>query len=133
MQNRDSSEKTTWYHSCIQFCRWAHYCPPRVSVLQCQGKPQQWSPRKQSVLLQTSSHCPCGYFRAANNSISRLTVRNVAVRFCKADLPVLSGVRSRMPFRSFTVFRMILHNTSISYSHDNLLIPNNVSSNIVER
>ncbi len=26
-QNRDSSKKTTWCHSCIQFCRWVHNCP----------------------------------------------------------------------------------------------------------
>ncbi len=34
---------------------------PRVSVLQCQGTPQQWSAHKQSVLQETSSHCLCGY------------------------------------------------------------------------
>jgi hypothetical protein len=56
---------------------------PWVSALQCQGNPQQWSPRKQSVLLRTSSYYPCGYCRAANNSISRLNVRNV---FWKDDL-----------------------------------------------
>lgn len=129
IQSQDLSEKTTWCHSCIQFCRWPHYCPRAVCAAVSKEATTMVTAQTiravsdvvcvDIVVLQTIPFPDSMFVMWLNGST---TVKVIYGKGRPDNMPVLSGVGSRRPFRSFTMFRVTLCNTSISYSHDNRLI-----------
>ena len=122
MQNRYSSKKMTLFHSCIQLC--SSPSQSCCSSLCCTGG------RGGSIVKGSQSNgcwadrlCCCKHQhtvcmkteRAANMPISWLTVHDVAIRFCRTDMSILSGVSHGRALRFCMQFSMTLRNTLILY------------------